>query len=142
MDNLVEAMKISWSPDVRNLLHVDYISRVPSWDYYIKRHEVACNLTCERAQAGEIVSMVHTPRRIAMPAGNPLEYLYKGYLLLPKGVICYMVVENAFARMAIGLIATKLEQNKVGLGQIQFAASLGQAIKGHKGRKNEYFSVE
>jgi hypothetical protein len=122
------AMQFGWL--LPNVVHVDYRRNVPSWKVYLQIHAAACDAAHARyTELRRPIFMVHTPGTLAMPPGDPIPHLRAAYRLLPAGTTCYMVVENLFARLVIGIFAQTLLEQRAEVGQIKFTKSVRTVLR-------------
>jgi hypothetical protein len=122
------AMCFGWL--LPNVVHVDYLRNVPSWKFYLQTHAAACAAAHTRyTELRRPIFMVHTPGTLAMPPGDPIPHLRAAYRLLPAGTTCYMVVENLFARLVIGMVVQSLLEQQIGMGSLKFAKSVRTVLR-------------
>jgi hypothetical protein len=73
---------------------------------------------------GQTVYLMHTPRQVRLPRGNPTQYLLQAYRLVPDHCIWYVVTREAFLCFALGYMLECLRTPR-----LKIAKSMASVLK-------------
>lgn len=119
---------VNWDNPQQNIIRLDYVEPVLSWDEYDKAVDAAYELA---DGIDAMVDIIHNTGKVNMPSGSAFPHIQRALRIAPPNVgVTVAIVDNTFVRSLLPIILGSLTGNK-----IQFARSLDEARSLIAGRR-------